>query len=303
MLSKIDIEQELGKNINIYPFNHDNFKENSVNLCASSFAWTLSHGKVFYNKKNHSLQKEKGNKHSSDFLEKTFTKGNSAVWKLNNISYIILLPHSTTLIETEEVLATGNNIGGTYHSKVGIVSQGLGHIGTMLGPNFTGNSLIAIHNISDEILKIRVGDSFVSVVFHYLDSPINASNPTVSGHLDKMAQLGINLNSYESSKLSEDWRKKKEEVREKMINSNPYKRYLNSKKINLFTSIRQYFNKTNLIIIIILTIIVVGSLLLCLHYDKQNNNRAYLEQWWDIFKQGIIITIIITLLTNIKKRS
>ena len=81
--------------------------------------------------------------------------------------------------------------------------------------NLIGRPLLT----EDEILRIRVGDSFVSVVFHYLDSPIKASNPTVSGHLDKMAQLGINLNSYESSKLSEDWRKKREEVREKMINS------------------------------------------------------------------------------------
>ena len=303
MLSKIDIEKELGDNIDIFPFNYENFKENSINLCASRFAWTLSHGKIYYNKKNHSFCKDKKNNNSDDFFERSFTKGHSALWKINKTDYIIILPHSTTLIETEEVLSIGSNIGGTYHLKVGIVSQGFGHIGTMLGPNFTGNSLIAIHNISDEILKIKVGESFVSVVFHYLDSSMKEINPTVSGHLDKMAQLGIHLTPYESSELSKDWRKKKEVVKEKMMNSNSYRNYKNSQKNKLISTITQYINKQNIAIVILLAIIIIGSLSLCIYIDKQNKNNSLLMQWWDIFKEGVIITIIVALITNIKKRN
>ena len=69
-------------------------------------------------------------------------------------------------METKEVLSLNNYIGGTYHAKVGIVSKGMGHIGTMIGPNFSGDSLIAFHNVSDDLIVLKVGESFVSVVFH-----------------------------------------------------------------------------------------------------------------------------------------
>lgn len=99
------------------------------------------------------------------------------------------------MIETEDVLGVENNIGGTYHSKVGLVSQGLGHIGTMLGPNFSGHSLIAIHNVSKEVLTIKVGDTFVSAVFNYLNTAIYTNNATKNGYLEKLSELGIQLNT------------------------------------------------------------------------------------------------------------
>lgn len=34
MLSRIDIQNELGKGIKIFPINLKNFKDNSLNLCA-----------------------------------------------------------------------------------------------------------------------------------------------------------------------------------------------------------------------------------------------------------------------------
>ncbi len=59
----------------------------------------------------------------------------------------------------------------------------------MLGPNFSGNSLIAIHNVTNQLITFKVGESFASVVFHYLDSAIYENNPTLSGHLDKMSGI------------------------------------------------------------------------------------------------------------------
>ena len=41
MLSRRDIEKELGKGINVFPLQKDNIKENSINLTASTYAWTL----------------------------------------------------------------------------------------------------------------------------------------------------------------------------------------------------------------------------------------------------------------------
>lgn len=100
---------------------------------------------------------------------------------------------STILIEIEEVLAVNNNIGGTYHSKVRLVSKGLGHIGTVVGPNFSGESLLAFHNISDQLIILKPGESFVSVIFYYLKTPYTELNPTTSGYTDKFARLGLKV--------------------------------------------------------------------------------------------------------------
>ena len=48
MLSRIDIEKELGKQINIFPLNFKHFKENSVNLCVGRWAWSLGSGDVYF---------------------------------------------------------------------------------------------------------------------------------------------------------------------------------------------------------------------------------------------------------------
>lgn len=48
MLSKRDIEKELGKGINIFPVIRDNFKENSINLTVSENAWTQSSATVYW---------------------------------------------------------------------------------------------------------------------------------------------------------------------------------------------------------------------------------------------------------------
>ena len=47
MFSKYDIEKELGKGISIVPFKKENIKENSINLSASQYAWTMSEGAIF----------------------------------------------------------------------------------------------------------------------------------------------------------------------------------------------------------------------------------------------------------------
>lgn len=198
MLSQIDIVKALGSDIVIFPFNEDNLKENSYNLTTSRYAFASRDSKVAGCK---------------------IKKGKSSIALIDGIETIVLLPRSTTLIVTEEVLGVAS-LGGTYHSKVGLASIGLGHIGTMLGPNFCGHSLIAVHNISDQIKHINIGDSFASVVFHKLDTPVNQNNPTVNAHLDKFTQFGI---TEDTSCINEDWKSRIDEVSDRMKQSDSYK--------------------------------------------------------------------------------
>ena len=145
MLSRYDIIKELKKGgISIYPFNEEHLKENSYNLTASEYAWSMGSGKVYYDKK----EKKFSLIYDSQKTEIEIKKTDKAVYD----KQIIFLPHSTTLVVTKETIAVENYIGGAYHSKVGLVNYGLGHIGTMLGPNFCGQSLIALHNVTDEVI-------------------------------------------------------------------------------------------------------------------------------------------------------
>lgn len=247
MLSKYDIISELGKGINIYPFNENNLKDNSYNLTASKFAWSTKNAKLRENNGN-LLFEESGKRYKKDDREISIEKGKNCVRTVNEKDYIILLPFSTTLIITEEVLGIGSYIGGTYHSKVGLVSIGLGHIGTMLGPNFCGHSLVAIHNVSEEIIKLDTKETFVSVVFHKLDTNNFDHNTTVSGHTDKYAKFGI-LEHH--SELDLDWKRKIVEISNKMKESDEYKSYMKKYKNFKLKEIKSYLSWKNLMLLIL----------------------------------------------------
>lgn len=252
MLSKTDIQKELGKGICIYPLDLKNIKENSVNLCTGDYAWSLSSGTVYYNEAEPDKNKKFSLKSGGPFSKscKIFRCGSAVVKTEKNEKYIVLLPMSTTLIETREVLSVGNYIGGTYHSKVGLVSRGIGHIGTMVGPNFSGESLIAIHNVSKDLLVLNVGESFVSVIFYYLRTKISQGNPTVSGHTDKFSEFGIILSQNESEELNADWKKQFESVKAKMCESDTYRQLQKILQEQRFRRFRQFFSKKNLSILL-----------------------------------------------------
>lgn len=293
MLSKIDILNEIGKGICVYPFEVSNVKENSLNLCAGEFAWATSTKDIYYDydeiDKNLKFSLSQDTKHN----EKTVVeKGKSAIVSINGKQYILLLPNSTTLIETQEVLSVSNYIGGTYHSKVGLVSKGLGHIGTMVGPNFSGDSLIALHNISDSLVVLNVGDSFVSVVFHYLNTPNFLANPTISGHTDKFAELGLTISEEEARVLNADWKKQYEEVRKKLRNSKTYKELQSELKQKQREVLRAYFNKKNILISIGTIICFVGIYYICSYADSQITKPVWTDRFFSVGFSGVFILVI-----------
>lgn len=224
MYSRIDIVKKLGKEIAIFPIHKENFKENSINLSASKYAWTLGSGTIIWDKEKNEFRMCNSKKKEQEKRESVKLKrGDNACVSCCDDSYIVFLPHSVTLIETEETLAVGGKIGGTYHSKVGLAAKGLGHISTMLGPNFAGHSLVPVHNPTDEVIKLKVGNTFVSVVFHELQTKLKDKNPTKSGHTEKMTELGVLLKEEESEFLEEDWKVDFKRVAAKMEKAEDYK--------------------------------------------------------------------------------
>lgn len=295
MLSRIDIEKELGKQINIFPLHMKNFKDNSINLCVGRYAWALQDGKVYFDSQTQRFSRET----TAGAIPFDVKRGESAIFSQKSKYYVALLPHSTTLIETKEVLAVGASIGGTYHSKVGMVSQGLGHIGTMLGPNFSGFSLITIHNMTDDVITLNGGESFVSVVFHYLNTPIHEKNATVSGHVDKMAELGVHLTAKERADLSEDWCGKIESVRERMMQTDEYKDFQKALEIRKKEKWRKYITWRSIVSFLSLMALLAVLEFAAYQADKINNTTQWMSAYISFISSTVMFTIISSLIKTI----
>jgi deoxycytidine triphosphate deaminase len=154
MLSDIDIKKELGRNIFLYPIVGGNIHGNSLNLRPSHLAWVIEN-----------------DGQSASSIYNPHTKN------------IIIPPHKFALIATQEVLGVTNTIGGSYHSKVSLVSKGLSHIGTTLDPGWSGISLIAVYNYGKTPISIHTDtESVITVMFHYLTSPAEKLDKHASSH-------------------------------------------------------------------------------------------------------------------------
>lgn len=294
MLSKVDIQKEIGKGICIYPLNLENIKENSINLCTSEFAWATTSQEIFCDihekDKNKRFSLSSDEKHSEKL---TIEKGRSAIIDgEDGNKYIVLLPNSTTLIETKEILSVSSYIGGTYHSKVGIVSKGIGHIGTMVGPNFSGESLVALHNVSNNIITMLVGESFVSVIFYYLSTPYTQHNLTISGHTEKFQQLGISLSEEQSNSLNADWKKQFDEVCKEMRNSESYKDLQEELKQKRKEALYSFLNKRNIIIFCVIILIFLLLFLGACYLDSKTEESIWVNRFFDVGCSGILATIL-----------
>lgn len=301
MLSRRDIEKELGKGINIIPVIRDNFKENSINLTASKNAWTMGSSTVHcYSGGKFSLR-ETSDRHTT----KTLSKGSNCVLEDKNShrKFIILLPHSTTLIETTEVLGIASNIGGALHSKVGLVSKGIGHIGTMLGPGYCGHLLIALHNITDEVISLQVGTTCVSLSFDYLTTQVIRTSSTTSGHVDKFADLGVNIDEGTRLFLTQDWKSNIDEIREHMSKTDGYKEYRTHIKNNTWKEFRKYVNKRNIIAVAIILLITIVLYQIAKYTDSKLAEPVWVERFWCVGFSGILATLARTLWDFLKEKN
>ena len=301
MLSRRDIQKELGKGINIYPLIPDNIKENSINFTISSNCWTEDSSDVYwYGNDNFNISKNAN-------FKKTFSikKGNTCVVNVGTSNhpqkYVLLLPHTTTSIETKEVIGVGNNIGGALHSKVGLVSKGIGHIGTMLGPGFCGHLLISLHNITNNVIALKVGSTFVSISFDYLETEVERTSSTISGHVDKFSDLGIKINDNTRDYLTKDWKNNINEIRDKMLSSDEYKQYKEHTRKEKWKNFYNYFSKKNIIDCICVVVLFFTLLYAATYIDRKTGTNTWVDRFWNVGCPGIVCSLLISFFKFLKK--
>lgn len=289
MLSKRDIEKELGKGIAIVPFNESNIKDNSINLTASKYAWGTFSGTFWYDNSLQSIyldEKDIPENKRKYYKARTIKAGKSVVLSKEQKSVIILFPHSTTYIETLEVISTGDSIGGTCHSKVGIAAQGVGHIGTMMGPNYSGNCFVPLHNPTDKPITLSVGDTFMSVVFNHLDTPMRDHNVTTGGHTDKFSVLGIHATLEELSDVNADWKRSHETVCEKM-SVDPH--FIEFKKRLRTHRLKRLLSRKNVLFAIALIAALILLGVVASYIDKKSNTTIWSDRFWTVISAGVVV--------------
>lgn len=253
-LSDQDIKRELGKNILIYPFRSKNIKNASYNLTASKLAWSLQTKKSIHQKDQ--FDNEKPGK-------------------------LVIPPNTTVLIETLETIWVSPRICGTYHSKVALVSKGLGHIGTTLDPEYIGLSLITVHNHSDQDIEIiPEQDTFVSLMFFYVKTESSCSDNNSPGRPEILNNY--ELSSSELQWFDESFRKYPNELRDKLRLSSEYQ--------NLKKSSIHYFLGS--IVLGIISASIFFSYIICIKNEASWKSTSWYSQVISLLSQGLLPSVV-----------
>lgn len=259
-LSNVDIENEIGKNIYIYPFSKDKLRGASYNLTASKLAWSLQTKESIYDAQQNKL---------------------------------IIPKRSTALVETDEAIWVSPKISGTYHSKVGLVSKGLYHIGTTLDPEYVGSSLIAVHNHSDQdVSLIPEQDTFATLVFQYVRSESSVRPGNDPGRPDVLR--GYQLSAEEESWLDQDFRKIPDRLKSKLTESDDFQKVL-KRRTAFKTKIRSWVAYIVLVLLFTLSVIAYGSL-------ASQKEKLASHIWYDPAMNalfGLMIALPTALLTKL----
>ncbi|WP_223643100.1 dCTP deaminase domain-containing protein [Planococcus sp. 4-30] len=260
VLSNVDIKKEIKKgNIRIFPLNTDNLKGSTYNLTASKYAWSLNDNKSLVD----------GDK-------------------------ITVPSNDSAIIATKEVIWVSTKICGSYHSKVALVSEGGGHIGTTLDPEWIGHSLITIHNHSKKPLVIGVNKSIVSIMFQYLNKKTTAEQDNNSSQLDYLYQFvpSVKDDNEAVEYFNESWKRQPKNLEKKMKNSEEYS-LINTKdktKVNWILSIFYFV----VIVLLVLSIFGISTF----EQDSIAYNLTYFFSF--VGFSGIVGTVIIAIHNKIK---
>lgn len=261
VLSNCDIEEEIGENILIYPFEMKNVRGASYNLTVSKLAWDLETGDSIYD---------------------------------STTNIVKIEPGKTAAIQTHEAIWVSSRITGSYHSKVKYVTEGLSHIGTTLDPLYLGNSLITVHNYGYKpITWSAEEETFASLVFYYVntESTINPMGNNPPGRQELLRNFHVSSQEYRW--LNETFRTDKDSLEDKLkSDSADFQRLLEKrrKKQQNQANSKAIKNKKLFRLLAIISWIVIVLILIYLQVKKVEYDG---KQWYDWLVNGLYALVYI----------
>lgn len=113
--------------------------------------------------------------------------------------YFTLKPFDSAIILTRESIWVSKYIGGTFHSKVSMVTKGLGHVSTTLDPGWYGQLLVPINNPTKEKIKIVIArdtdtgikyETFMTMIlFRAQEAALNVNSDNKSARIELLEQI------------------------------------------------------------------------------------------------------------------
>lgn len=146
--------------------------------------------------------------------KKTFAK----IYHKNNEWFFFLKPAETVLILTRESIWVSKFIGGTFHSKVSLVTKGLGHVSTTLDPGWQGQLLVPMNNPNKEKVKVVIArdcngvmeyETFITMVLYWAaEASLNERMDNTSARIEILEEI------LEEKKSSKDYEKLTEIIKD-----------------------------------------------------------------------------------------
>jgi deoxycytidine triphosphate deaminase len=207
ILSDRDIIRKLGKGIYFHPLKPGSIKACDLCLTASEYAYSI------------------GMKHRLPIDTET-NKDNPQ----EEQKFFFIPPKDTALIWTDESVWLSNQFRGPLYSVVYQVSNGLAHIGTRVNPYWSGVLCIAIHNFSEESIRINVRDVKHPIAYLAIE---RLSSKTISeAKSDNPARLDVlggrlnrnEIDDYFNQRENSWMRGDTERLKKMMIESEEYKK-------------------------------------------------------------------------------
>lgn len=247
--------------------------------------------------------------------------------------FFYLKPHETVLVLTRETIWASKFIGGTFHSKVSLVTKGLGHVSTTLDPGWHGQLLVPINNPTKEPIKLIIArdsekkikfETFITMVlFQAQEASLYSGDSNKAARVELLEEI---LKEKKRNKDAEILRKVYEKVKNSITRMEIFddlndpkdriekiKRFqlehldLISQMDNEFDRINQYSKKTyNLragffwVIVGLLIMLIVGAVIWLLYADDLKNNSNLLTIISILFSS--LMPVIIFIMTHIKDR-
>jgi deoxycytidine triphosphate deaminase len=117
----------------------------------------------------------------------------ASICNLSSDDCVTIKPTDTVLITTLENIGMPQNhtISAFITSKVSKVSKGLSHISTNIDADWRGNLLIAIHNPSHRVVKLKYGEPFCTLNFIENKSPSTKESHKDPGRTDILLEQFI----------------------------------------------------------------------------------------------------------------
>lgn len=113
--------------------------------------------------------------------------------------FFVLKPFETVLVWTRETIWVSRFIGGTFHSKVSLVTRGLGHVSTTLDPGWHGQLLVPLNNPTKEKIKVVIAkdgengkefETFITMVlFRSQEASLNEKSNNRSARVELLEEI------------------------------------------------------------------------------------------------------------------